>query len=154
VNSKLSPEGTIAKGADMPNDDSLTVFYDAACPVCAFEIDLLRRRDAGRALHLVDISAPGFDARLHGFSAKDLYAALHAVHADGSVERGMAALRLVYTAAGLGWLVKATRWRLLRGPCEAAYRLFARHRHAISRALAPCLDGARARSSRDPGRST
>jgi hypothetical protein len=91
------------------------------------------------------MSAPGFDAACHGFTAAELDAAIHAVRADGSVVRGMPVLRLAYGAAGLGWLLRPTGVGPLRPAFDAAYRLFARHRKAISRALAPAIAALRAR---------
>lgn len=119
--------------------DRLTIFCDASCPVCALEVDLLRRRDRDGRLRWVDISAPDFDAGAHGFAHRELDSVIHGVRSDGSVVRGLDVLRLAYDAAGLGWLVAATRRPWLKAPSDAAYRLFARHRHAISRVLAPVL---------------
>jgi predicted DCC family thiol-disulfide oxidoreductase YuxK len=136
----------------MANDFPLTVFYDAACPVCALEMDSLRRRDRCGRLNLVDMSAPGFDARRHGLGHDNLDAVIHALRPDGTVLRGMEVLRSAYAAAGLGWLLQATRWPLLKPAFDAAYRGFARHRHAISRTLAPLIHAARASSSRRRGR--
>ena len=133
-------------------NDSLTVFYDAACPVCALEMDFLRRRDRCGRLKLVDMSAPGFDARSYGLAHDDLDAVIHAVAADGSVLRGMQVLRSAYGAAGLGWLLHATQWPGLKPAFDAAYRAFARHRHAISRTLGPLILAARATSSRREAR--
>jgi predicted DCC family thiol-disulfide oxidoreductase YuxK len=137
----------------MANDLPLTVFYDAACPVCALEMDSLHRRDRCARLTLVDISAPGFDARRHGLEQQEMEAAIHALSADGTVLRGMDVLRAAYGAAGLGWLLRATRWPVLRPAFDAAYRAFARHRHAISRALGPLIRIARARSGPRGARS-
>ena len=124
----------------MPAASTLTVFYDGACPVCALETRNLGRRCRGGELALVDISAPGFEAEAHGFTAPDLDAVIHAVRADGSVLTGMDALRAAYAAAGLGWLLRWTGHRPLRPAFDAAYRVFARHRRPISRALAPLID--------------
>jgi len=137
----------------MRDDVPLTVFYDAGCPVCALEMDFLHRRDRCDRLKLVDISAPGFDASQHGLVHGDLDAAIHALGPDGTVLRGMEALRSAYRAAGLGWLLQATRWPVLKPAFDVAYRGFARHRHAISRLLAPLIAAARARSSPRAGRS-
>ena len=119
--------------------DALTIFCDASCPVCSLEMGMLRRRDVAGRLRWVDISAPGFDASAHGFLHRDLDAVIHGVRADGQVVRGLDVLRQAYGAAGLGRWVALTRWPGLRAPSDAAYRLFARHRHAISHALAPWL---------------
>ena len=132
----------------MASDYPLKVFYDASCPVCALEMDQLRARDADGKLVLVDMSAPGFDAACHGFAHADLDAAIHAVRPDGSIVRGMPVLRLAYAAAGLGWLLRPTAVGPLRPVFDAAYRVFARHRKSISRALAPAIAALRARRER------
>ena len=128
----------------MASDYPLKIFYDASCPVCAPEMDGLRARDRAARLELVDMSAPGFDAACHGFAPADLDAAIHAVRPDGSVVRGMPVLRLAYAAVGLGWLLRPTGFGPLRPAFDAAYRIFARHRKSISRALAPAIAAVRA----------
>ena len=132
----------------MASDYPLKIFYDASCPVCALEMDQLRARDAAGRLELVDMSAPGFDAACHGFAHADLDAAIHAVRPDGTIVRGMPVLRLAYAAAGLGWLVRPTGFGPLRPAFDAAYRVFARNRKAISRALAPAIAAMRTRLGR------
>ena len=127
----------------------LTVFYDASCPVCSLEMDHLRARDATGRLCLIDMSAPEFDAARHGFSAVDLDAQIHAVGAHGTVSRGMAALRQAYAAAGLGWLLRPTGLAPLAPGFDWAYRLFAHHRRAISRGLAPAIGALRRRRARE-----
>ncbi|MEP7301214.1 MAG: DUF393 domain-containing protein [Caldimonas sp.] len=123
----------------------LTLFYDAACPICALEMDHLRQRDLDHHLRLVDISAADFDPARHGLSAPALDAEMHALWADGSLLRGLAALRVAYPAVGLGWLLRPTGASWLRPVFDAAYRTFARHRRPISRALAPCIEALAAR---------
>lgn len=47
----------------MTNDRfPLTLLYDAACPVCALEMDHLRQRNRDGRLAFVDIAAPDFKA--------------------------------------------------------------------------------------------
>lgn len=117
----------------------VTCFYDASCPVCALEMGHLASRARPGELTLIDISVPGFDAGQFGFAAPALDAAMHAVDGEGRVVRGMSALRLVYAAAGLGWVIRFTALPGLRPLFDAAYRLFARHRRAVSRMLAPLV---------------
>lgn len=132
----------------MRSDYPLTIFYDASCPVCALEMDHLRGRDTAARLIFVDMSAPGFDAAPYGLSLSALDAVIHAVRPDGSVVRGMAVLRLAYAAAGLDWVLKPSTLRPLRPLFDAAYRVFARHRKSISRALAPFITTLRERRAR------
>jgi predicted DCC family thiol-disulfide oxidoreductase YuxK len=112
----------------------LTVFYDAACPVCAFEMGALRARSHDGRLVFVDIAAPGFDPAPYGESLAAMNAEIHALRADGAMVRGVEVLRLAYAAVGLGWLLRPTGWAPLRPLFDAGYRVFARHRLAISRA--------------------
>jgi predicted DCC family thiol-disulfide oxidoreductase YuxK len=131
----------------------LTLFYDAACPVCALEMDHLRERDAAGKLVFVDIGAPGFDPAPYGATLKQMDAQIHALRPDGSMVRGVEALRLAYSAAGLGWVLRPTGWAPLKPLFDAGYRVFARHRRTISRAAAPLIAGVRAaRASRTAAR--
>ena len=122
----------------------LSLYYDAACPVCALEMDHLRERDRHGRLVFIDIAAPGFDAAEHGTTFQAMDAQLHARRADGSWAIGVEALRLAYAAVGLGWLWRPTGWPVLEPLAASAYRLFARHRRAISGRAAPLIDALRA----------
>lgn len=126
----------------------LTLLYDAACPVCALEMDHLRSRDGAGGLVFVDISQPNFDATVYGATFEQLDAEIHGVRPDGSLIRGMEVLRLAYGAAGLGWVLHPTGVGLLRPLFDMAYRLFARYRRPISLAMAPVIDAVRAHRAR------
>jgi predicted DCC family thiol-disulfide oxidoreductase YuxK len=118
----------------------LTLLFDRNCAFCRHEMAALRERDAGRGrLRFVDISAPGFDAAAWGATPEELDARLHAVDALGRTHRGVPALRLAYTAVGLGLLWAPTRWPGLRWLSDAGYAAFARHRYAISKWAAPLI---------------
>lgn len=115
------------------NAAKLTYLYDGACSVCASEVDRLRRRDAAGRLSLVDIASPSFDASAYGRSQHDLMARVHALGADGSVLVGMDAVRAVYAAVGLRWLVAPTAWPGLRPLFDRMYAWFARNRYRFNR---------------------
>jgi predicted DCC family thiol-disulfide oxidoreductase YuxK len=121
----------------------LTLLYDAACPVCALEMDHLRSRNLGGQLVFVDISTPGFDPAPYGVGFEAMDAEIHARCADGRVIHGVEVLRLAYAAVGLGWVLRPTGWLPLRALSEAGYRVFARHRRSISRVAAPLIDAIR-----------
>lgn len=126
----------------------LTLFYDAGCPVCALEMDHLRMRDRQGNLAFIDISAPGFDMLPPGTTLAALNAEIHATRPDGSLLRGVEALRQAYAAVGLGWVLRPTGWSLLRPLSDAGYRVFARHRRGISRVAAPLIDAIRSARAR------
>lgn len=46
---------------DALNVPALTVYYDAACPICNGEMHNLMLRDVARQVRFVDASAPGFE---------------------------------------------------------------------------------------------
>jgi predicted DCC family thiol-disulfide oxidoreductase YuxK len=127
----------------MSNVYPLTLLYDAACPVCSLEMDHLRARNAEGKLVFVNIAEPGFDATPFGATLAALNAEIHAVRPDGSLLRGVEVLRLAYDAVGLGWVLRPTGWAPLRPAFDAGYRLFAKHRMAISRTAAPLINALR-----------
>lgn len=126
----------------------LTLLYDAACPVCALEMDHLRARNGAARLAFVDISQPGFDPTPYGASLAAMDAEIHGYWADGTPVRGLEALRLAYAAVGLGWVLRPTGLAPLRPLFDAGYRLFARYRRPISRAAAPLIEALRRRRAR------
>jgi len=130
----------------------LTLYYDAACPVCSLEMDHLRERNRDGKLVFVDISAPGFDAAAHGASAAEMDAEIHGRQADGSMLRGVEVLRLAYAAVGLGWVLRPAGWAPFKPLFDGGYRVFARHRREISRAAAPLIDAVRAMRARSASR--
>lgn len=133
---------------DTTNHFPMTLLYDGACAVCAFEIEQLRARDRAGRLRFVDIAAPGFDAAACGATLETLNAEIHALLPDGRVLRGVEVLRRAYDAVGLGWVLGATAWGPLRPLADAGYRAFARRRRTISRLAAPLIDALRAARAR------
>jgi predicted DCC family thiol-disulfide oxidoreductase YuxK len=106
----------------------IKVLFDGECPLCAREISFLRRRDRRRLIAFEDIAAPGFDATRYGLDQTAVMSRIHGVLPDGVVIEGVEVFRRLYTAVGLGWMIAPTRWPLLRGLFERAYRVFARNR--------------------------
>jgi predicted DCC family thiol-disulfide oxidoreductase YuxK len=130
----------------------LTLMYDAACPVCALEMDHLRSRNHEGKLAFIDIAAPGFDPTPFGATLAEMNAEIHARRADGQVIRGVQVLRLAYEAVGLGWVMRPTAWPPFKTASEAGYRVFARHRQLISRVAAPLIHAIRAQRARQVAR--
>lgn len=117
----------------------LTLFYDAACPVCNLEMDNLKARNTGGQLRFVDISHPAFDPAPLGLSLQALNGLLHAQRPDGSLVVGVEVFRLAYGAVGLGRWTAPTQWRWVAPWIDQAYAVFARNRYGISRATMPLL---------------
>ena len=109
----------------------LTYLYDGACPLCAGEVDGLRRRDVEGQLCLVDISASSFDASRYGRTLEELMTRMHAIDGEGRTLVAMDAVRAAYEAVGLGWLVAPTRWQVLRPLFDRLYAWIARNRYRL-----------------------
>jgi predicted DCC family thiol-disulfide oxidoreductase YuxK len=58
---------------------------------------------------------------------------LHGILPDGRVVRGVEAIRQVYGAVGLGWLVAPTRLPVIRWGLDCMYGAFARNRVRLGR---------------------
>lgn len=110
----------------------LTLFYDATCPLCVAEMDLLRRYDKQDALCLQDIHAPDFNAKYPQVDVAAANQILHGLTNDGKMLYGLdvtvSAWRLVGKKKWLGVL----RWPVIRWFADKAYLYFARNRYRIS----------------------
>ncbi len=106
----------------------LTLYFDGDCPLCAREIQLLRRRADEHRLNLVDISLGDFDPTVAGQSKQTLQNCLHARFADGQWVTGLDATLWSWRAAGLDRWAAPLTWEPLRPLLELGYRLFCRLR--------------------------
>lgn len=112
-----------------------TLLFDAHCGVCRKEMARIARWDRRELLSFADIRDPAFDAASWGVNQEAVLRRLHAVTEEGELRVGMDAVRLIYQAAGLGWLLAPTAWPILRPLFDRAYLWVADHRFAISRWL-------------------
>ena len=65
----------------------LTLFFDAACPLCRREMQSLRRRDRARRLRFEDVRAPGFVAPA-GTTVDAMLVAIHGPDGGRPPRRG------------------------------------------------------------------
>ena len=118
---------------------TLTVYYDGQCPLCKSEIIYLQSRNHQGLLCFVDFQESSFDAAAHSISCHEAMEKIHGRFANGEMLTGVPAFAEAYRRAGLpllAWLL-AHRWT--RPVFDRAYRIFARHRQAIARAVGPGL---------------
>ena len=119
-----------------------TLYYDGQCPLCADEIEALRRR-RGDALRLVDIHESGSheggsptgnatsagDPAPENPSRDELLRTLHLQRADGSWLRGADANVAAWAGTRRGRLLAVLRWPLIRHFVDLGYALWARWRY-------------------------
>lgn len=117
----LIPQTTPARSANQ----SLTVWHDGACALCAREIALMRRLDRAGRIHFVDAADPSVSCPLDRAA---MLARLHAME-DGVMLSGAAAFAAMWRAIPLlRPLGLAARWPLVGRALDAAYRAFLRLR--------------------------
>jgi len=114
-------------------NDILTMLYDGACPFCRREADWLKRRDRSDRLRLVDIADGNFESAKYGLTDEEVSGVLHAILPDGTVLKGMDAVREAYRVVGLGWILAPTKLPGVRAIFDMLYGCFARNRLALGR---------------------
>ena len=113
---------------------TLTLLYDGACPICAWEKRNLMRKDRHGRLGFIDIHAADFDPAVYGVTHADLMGRLHAVTADGRLIKGMDTLIESYRAVNWWWAYVPLSL-IPRPIAERGYAWFADHRYAISKRI-------------------
>jgi predicted DCC family thiol-disulfide oxidoreductase YuxK len=111
------------------------VFYDAQCPLCKKEIDMVRRMDVNDRLILTDIAADEFQPSTVGKSLDTLMREIHGRHEDGSWVVGVEVFREIYGRVGFEKLTALSRWPIVKSMLDLGYMCFAwpRYRLALRR---------------------
>ena len=117
--------------------EKLTLFYDAACPLCQAEILFLSRRNQAGLLDFVDINSERFDSTKIGISCDQALAAMYGQYGNGELIQGVTVFSEAYRRADLLFLAWIFSRKSLQTILQVAYRFFAKNRHAISRLLGP-----------------
>lgn len=120
------------------------VFYDAACPICVREMQLLAEDPSNRRLQPVPIQ--GSEALLAqcGITPAAAMTYLHIMTADGRIFSGMPAVRQMYAGRKQLWWLRLAALPVLRQAADRFYPWFARNRYRFPAWLLPrprCADG-------------
>lgn len=121
----------------MTLDNSLTVFFDGACPLCRREIGWYRRRPGAERIEWVDVSNT-----TNAMAAPDLptavaLARLHVRMSDGRVVSGARAFAELWARLpGLRFFGRVMRLRPVQPVLEIGYRVFLRVRPSLQRVAA------------------
>jgi predicted DCC family thiol-disulfide oxidoreductase YuxK len=114
-------------------DQTLSLFYDGSCPLCALEIGYYKRCDTDQALNFVDVSTERFsgDGRL---TRSQAMARFHVRLGNGLRVSGAQAFVEVWRVLpGWRWLARLASLPGAVTVLEVFYRLFLRIRPLIIR---------------------
>jgi predicted DCC family thiol-disulfide oxidoreductase YuxK len=110
----------------------IEVFFDGGCPLCAREMNWLRRRDKANRIKFTDIDDPNFEPAAHGKSIADLMAQMHGRLPDGTWLGGVEVFRRIYSAIGFHKLAFLSRLPIISQALDAGYWLFAKYRPRLT----------------------
>ncbi len=112
---------------------SVTVFYDGACPLCVREIALLRRLDRRGRIRFENVADPGAPVSCD-IDREKLLARFHVRGADGNVVDGAAAFTEAYAQIPVfAWVRPLGRVEWTRRMLDVAYALFLKVRPRLQR---------------------
>ena len=116
-----------------PNQgEKFEVFFDAQCPLCKKEIDMVRRMDVNNRLTLTDIAHENLDPQTVGKPLDTLMREIHGRHDDGSWVVGVEVFREIYGRVGFGKLTALSRWPIVRSILNVGYSCFAWPRYKLA----------------------
>ena len=116
-------------------DETLTVYYDGACPLCWAEIGHYRRCRGAERIAFVDVAPDGapLGPDLDRAAAR---ARFHVRDADGRLRSGAAGFARLWSALPRWrWLARIARLPVVLPLAEIAYRAFLPLRPRIARWL-------------------
>jgi predicted DCC family thiol-disulfide oxidoreductase YuxK len=115
-----------------------TIFYDRLCPVCNFEVNMLRKKDRNNAISFVDITQADFIPEKYGKQLQDFIGSIHGINRQGELIKGVDVFVEIYQAIGLGWVYSWTRWPIICPIVDFAYLIFAKIRPSFSNFKPAC----------------
>ena len=115
----------------------LTLFYDGACPLCQAEIIYLASRDTKGLLRFVDVNSAGYDPEAVGVSCQQALDRMYGQIEGQQPIQGVPVFAEAYKRADLPVLAWIFSRKTLKPILNFSYRVFAKNRHAISRAIGP-----------------
>lgn len=125
---RVSNERDVLEGRDVLGGKVVEVFFDGACPLCRREVGLLRKLDRRQRIVYTDIASAAFNPNSYGLTQAKLMDRIHGRLPSGEVIEGVEVFRQLYSAVGLGLLMKPTRWPVIAPALDLAYRVFAKNR--------------------------
>lgn len=121
-------------------EQKLTVFFDSMCPVCSYEITMLKKKDTQQQIVFIDITGTDFDPLPYGLTMNQVVGSIHGLSSSGAIISGMELFRQVYRTLGYGWVWAWTEIPGIRSIVDAGYNVFAKIRPRFSRFKYQCDD--------------
>lgn len=109
------------------------LIYDGECSVCRKAVEWIRSRAPEGSFEFLSLHSGELERRFPSLDRAACKRAAHLVLSDGSVCIGEQAAPEVFARIpGYRWAARCLRLPGARGLSRAAYRFFARRRHAIA----------------------
>lgn len=113
------------------------IFYDAECPICVREIQLILEDSRSKTLEAIPIQGNEQILAQYGITPEQAMTYLHVLTDDGVMLSKMAAVRKMYEGFEGFTIVKLTNLPLLDKFADGIYPWFARNRYRFPRWLLP-----------------
>lgn len=112
----------------------LTIFYDGNCPLCATEMQELRRYDLHNKIHLEDIHQSDFEQKFPDIDKSKATNILHG-KLNGNTLLGLDVTCQAWRLVGKKPWLAVLRFPIIKPFADWGYLLFAKHRTRISSLL-------------------
>ncbi|SDF92124.1 Predicted thiol-disulfide oxidoreductase YuxK, DCC family [Limimonas halophila] len=117
----------------MSDTPAVTVYYDAACPLCRREVAWYRRLDRAGRIAWADVGASADTLAAQGISQADAMARIHARRPDGRMISGAAVFVAIWRhLPGFKLIAPVAGWKPVLALLERAYVWFAERRNRLT----------------------
>jgi len=112
----------------------LTIYYDASCPMCREEMDLIKSKDTHNQIILADCSAAGFETPASCPATREaMMDRIHAVDASGKWLKSTDVFAVAYATIGADKIAKFWGSKLLQPLFKVVYPMVADNRKWLSK---------------------
>jgi predicted DCC family thiol-disulfide oxidoreductase YuxK len=124
----------MASMIDFPSPTpQIDLLYDSSCPICAMEVEFLRKRDLQNRIKYTDLCSSDYKPEEHGnIQFSEGMRKIRAVLPGNKVITGVEVFRETYKAVGLGWVFELTTLPVIGHLADIAYDFWAENRLRIT----------------------
>jgi predicted DCC family thiol-disulfide oxidoreductase YuxK len=110
----------------------MIIFYDGNCPLCAKEMQSLKRADEENKITLEDINKEDFEHRFSNIKRADAMGYLHGQLDNGEMIYGLDVTFAAWQTVGKHAWLKIFQLPIIRSLADVGYWLFAKYRLQIT----------------------